>query len=154
MSFTGRPTSYLETVIANDGFFPDLSLGDFQKMYGTPADIMQEKAEHLLRLAVIDVNDRLAVEQNIWQAGNHATLAEIPAQQIGGKSRLVIQYQRAVFSLATAMAFRQYATVTRREIGEHKAAESLDTEQMYRAESDRAIRNLRGIDTNITVELI
>ncbi|WP_299940132.1 head completion/stabilization protein [uncultured Microbulbifer sp.] len=154
MSFTGRPTTYLETVIENNGFFPDLSLGDFQKMYGIPAEVIQEKAEHLLRVSIIDVNDSLLDQQNAWQAAGHVTLEAVPAQQIGGKSRLLIQYQRAAFALATAMAFRQYATVTRREIGEHKVAESLDTEQMYRAESNRALRNLRGIDTNITAELI
>ncbi|MCO1337288.1 head completion/stabilization protein, partial [Microbulbifer sp. OS29] len=59
-----------------------------------------------------------------------------------------------VFALATAMAFRQFATVTRREVGEHQAAQSLETEQMYRAESDRAVRRLRGISTNITAEII
>ncbi|WP_444901703.1 head completion/stabilization protein [Microbulbifer sp. SSSA007] len=154
MSFTGRPNTYLEAVIENNGFFPDITLGDFQKMYGVPADIMQEKTEHLLRLSILDVNDSLIDEQAAWQAAGHATLEAVPAQKIGGKSRLIIQYQRAVFAQATAMAFRQSATITRREIGENKAAESLETEQMYRAQSDKAIRKLRGIETNITVELI
>ncbi|WHI45030.1 head completion/stabilization protein [Microbulbifer sp. VAAF005] len=154
MSFTGRSASYLETVLQNSGFFPDISLGDYQKMYSAPASLMQEKVEHLLRLAMIEINEGLEDQQALWEEEGYSTLAEVPAKLVGGKSRLLVHYQRAVFSLATAMAFREFPTVARREVGEHQAAQSLDTEQMYRAESDRAARRLRGISTNITAEII
>lgn len=154
VSFSGKSDHYLTTTLENNGFFPDLVLGDLQRMYRVPAEYDQAKVEHLLRLAMIDVNDSLAEQQDTWQRAGLSTLAEVPAPIIGGKHALLVQYQRAVFALVTAMAFRQFATVTRREVGEHQAKESPQTEQLYRAESDQALRRLRGITTNITAELL
>ncbi|MFC6633541.1 head completion/stabilization protein [Microbulbifer taiwanensis] len=154
MSFTGKSDSYLAVTLENNGFFPDLSLGDLQKLYRIPAEYQQEKVEHHLRLAMLDTNDDLAEQQASWQAEGHATLAAVSDESLGGKKVLVEHYQRAVFCRATANLFGEFATVTRREIGENQAKESDGTAQMYRAQADRALRYLLGKATTITVELI
>lgn len=154
MSFTGKPTTFLETTLENNGFFPDVILGDFQRLYRVPAEYQQEKVEHLLRVSMQDVNDELFDQQDAWQTEGHATLAEVRSETLGGKNILVEQYQRAVFARATATAFQQFATITRREIGDNQAKESDSTAQLYLAEANRALRHLKGIKTNITVELL
>lgn len=154
MSFTGKPTNYLQTSVKNNGFFPDLSLGDFQKLYRVPAEYQQEKVEHLLRLAMLDVNGELADQEETWKAAGHTTLADVPGEMLGTVSAKVEQYQRAVFSSACAKAFEQFATITRREIGENQAKESEQTADLYLTESNRAVRYLKQIQTKITVELL
>ena len=38
MSFSGRPTTLVEQQIENDGFWPNLSVSEFQKGYRLPAE--------------------------------------------------------------------------------------------------------------------
>ncbi|MCX2834464.1 head completion/stabilization protein [Microbulbifer thermotolerans] len=154
MSFTGKTDSYLNSTLENNGFFPDLSLGDLQRLYRIPAEYSKEKVEHHLRLAMLDTNDDLAERQAAWQAEGHNTLAEVSDERLGGKPVLVEHYQRAVFCRATANLFGEFATVTRREIGENQAKEGEGIAKMYRAQADRALRYLLGRKTTITAELI
>lgn len=154
MSFTGKPTNFLETTIVNDGFFPNLLLGDFQRLYRVPAEYQQEKVEHLLRISMWDTNDDLAFQKNAWRTEGHDTLNAVPQETLGDKKALVEHYQRTVFARATATAFGEFATITRREIGESQAKESDNTAQMYRAQADRALRYLKGLKSTITVELL
>lgn len=154
MSFTGKPDSYLDSTLENNGFFPDLSLGDLQRLYRVPAEYAKEKVEHHLRLAMLDTNDDLADRQAAWQAEGHDTLAAVNDETLGGNNVLAEHYQRAVFCRATANLLGEFATFTRREIGENQAKESDSTAKMYRAQADRALRYLRGRKTTITAELI
>ena len=41
MSFSGKPTTFVEQVIENDGFWPNLSLAEFQKGYRLPAEYLE-----------------------------------------------------------------------------------------------------------------
>lgn len=154
MSFTGKTDSYLEITLENNGFFPDLSLGNFQRLYRVPTEYHQEKVEHHLRLAMLDTNEDLFDQQDAWMTDGHATLGAVSAETLGGENVLVEQYRRAVFCRATANLFGEFATVTRREIGENQAKESDSTAKMYRAQADRALRHLQGRKTTITAELI
>ncbi|WP_444894920.1 head completion/stabilization protein [Microbulbifer sp. SSSA005] len=154
MSFTGKSETYLETTLENNGFFPDLSLGDLQRLYRVPTEYHQEKVEHHLRLAMLDVNDDLCEQQTAWQSEGHATLAAVSDKTIGGNNILEEQYRRAVFCKTTATLFQEFATINRREVGENQAKESESTAQQYQAQADRALRSLRGVTTNITVELL
>ncbi|WP_299594329.1 head completion/stabilization protein [uncultured Microbulbifer sp.] len=154
MSFTGKTDSYLESTIENNGFFPDLSLGNFQRLYRVPAEYHQEKVEHHLRLAMLDVNSDLFDQQDAWMTDGHATLGAVSAETIGGESVLEEQYRRAVFCRATANLFGEFATIYRREVGDSQAKESESTAQMYRSQADRALRHLQGTKTNITAELL
>ena len=45
MSFSGRDDSFNDRTIANDGFFPDVSLGEFQKLHRVPSNIADDAVE-------------------------------------------------------------------------------------------------------------
>lgn len=154
MSFTGKPDAYLEATLLNDGFFPDISLGDFQRLYRVPAEYTQELVEHHLRLAITDCNDALAAQKVLWLEAGSATLAAVDTRAIGGKDVMVMQYNRAVFCRAMGLLVRAFTSLNRKAEAENLAKEGLDVSQDYFAQSKHAIRRLLGVPENITVELI
>lgn len=154
MSFTGKPEAYLESTLENDGFFPDISLGEFQRLYRVPAEYLQELVEHHLRLAISDCNDALAEQQTIWIKHGAEQLEDVSDRAIGGKKVLVMQYNRAVYARAMGLLVRAYTSLNRKAEAEQLAKEGVDVTQDYFAQSKHALRRLRGVGENITVELI
>lgn len=154
MSFTGKPQTFLDATVTNDGFYPDINLGDFQRVYRVPAEYKQELVEHHVRMAMADCNRALRSQKAIWLAAGYNSLLVVPSEQFGEVSELVTQYQRAVFCKAMGLLVRAFTTLNRREQAENLAKEGVDMVQDYFAESLHAIRRLKGIPENITVELI
>lgn len=154
MSFTGKPDAFIEATLVNNGFFPDISLGEFQRLYRVPAEYTQELVEHHLRLAITDCNDALASQQALWIEGGAATLADVSDRNIGGKAVMVMQYNRAVFCRAMGLLVRAFTSLNRRVEAENLAKEGPDISQDYFAQSKHAIRRMLGVAENITVELI
>lgn len=154
MSFTGKSQAFMDTSLVNDGFFPDISLGELQQVYRVPAEYKQELVEHHTRLAMADCNEQLAVKKAEWQLLGHESLADVSNQELGGQRAKVDQYKRAVFCRAMGLMVLAFATLNRREQAENLAKESPDTFQDYMAESGRAIRRLLGVTENVTVELL
>ena len=67
MSFSGKPTTFVEQAIENDGFWPDLSLVEFQKGYRLPAEYLVDMLATDLTTAMIEVNHDLAKRKGQWQ---------------------------------------------------------------------------------------
>lgn len=153
MSFTGKPQTFLDTTISNDGFFPDLNLGDFQRVYRIPAEYAQELVEQKVRLAISDCNLQLLVQKADWIAQGVLKLADID-EAIGGIPVLVDQYKSAVFMRAKGLLLMEFPTINRREQAENEAKESEDNFQYYLAQSGRAIRRFLGVPENVSVELL
>lgn len=154
MRFTGKTETFLETALENDGFFPDVVLGDFQKLYRPPAEYKQELVEHYLRLAITDCNRTLAARKAEWVADGANALQEADATAIGGVNVLLMEYKRAVYCRAMGLMVRAFMTLNRRAEAENLAKETPDVSQDYFAQSKHAVRRLLGIGENITVELI
>lgn len=154
MSFTGKPETFLETTIENDGFFPDISLGEFQEVYRVPAEYKQELVEHHTRQAIDDCNQQLLIKKKEWLDAGFESLNEVSSAEIGSKNLKVEQYKRAVFNRAMGLMVLAFATLNRRSEAENLAKESDDTFQHYMAESGRAIRRLLGVAENISVALL
>ena len=154
MSFTGKPETFLNTTLANDGFFPDVNLGDFQRLYRVPAEYKQALVEHHLRIAMADCNRSLATQKTLWVMAGHNSLAQVNDATLGGVNEMVTQYQRAVFCRGMGLLVRAFTSLNRREQAENLAKEGVDVVQDYFAESLHAVRRLKGIGENITVELL
>jgi len=43
MSFSGKPTTVVDQTIENNGFWPDLSLAEYQKAYRLPGEYLSER---------------------------------------------------------------------------------------------------------------
>lgn len=154
MSFTGKPDTFLNTEITNDGFYPDIKLGELQRFYRVPAEYKQDVIEHHTRLAISDCNAQLAVKKAEWVALGHTILEEVDTGMIAQEFANVEQYKRAVFCRAVGLLVMAFATLNRREVAENQAKEGEDTIQYFLAQSGRAIRRLLGLTENVSVELL
>lgn len=154
MSFTGKSEVFLNTQIDNDGFFPDLNLGDLQRVYRIPTEYTPQMIETHLRLAMSDCNSQLAVKRFEWKELGFNSLQAVADQEVGIDVMFVEQYKRAVYMRAKGLLLGQFATMNRREQAENLAKESDETYQECLAHSGRAIRRLLGLTENISVALL
>ena len=59
MPFSGRTEEFLDTEVQNDGFFPNLILGDLQEDYRIPTKYQTDTIVHHLKVAMDEVNQDL-----------------------------------------------------------------------------------------------
>jgi len=154
MSFLSNPPTPTEdTVVTNDGFFPDiepLKLRAFARLDGT---VTVDRLTYSILSAVTSVNAELATFKAAQLALGHATLAAVPADQIGGVSAKVIHYLRAVYSAVQADLIEHYRDFDTTGAGD-KAAEKLEQRTNDLRRNVRwAISDLLAI-RRTTVELI
>ena len=102
MSISGNPTRFAELAIVNDGFWPDLSVAEFQKAYRLPGEYLVEMLAADLRMAMGDVNNDLAECQDRCMAAGAATLADVPAKFLRKCADPAATYARAVYFRAKA----------------------------------------------------
>lgn len=151
MSFSGRTETFMAETIGNDGFFPDIAVGDFQSLHRVPSTFADSAILEQLQVAVAHINNALAPQQAVWMAEGHATLVAV--QNATGGHQIAL-YRAAVFYRAKAMLLNDYQTFSRREIAADQAREGDAIYQSLLAESYRAVRKLLGLQSNINVELL
>lgn len=123
MSFSGKPTTFVEQTIENDDFWPDLSVSEFQKEQRLPAEYLVELLVDALDTAMVEVNTDLAKCKARWQGDGIARVESadstlLPAFQVK-------LYKRAVYCRAKGNLLPQFTTVTRRESAENTGKEAL-----------------------------
>lgn len=151
MSFGGRPQEFLDKTITSDAFYPELSLGEFQKLHRVQSNIAGEAVEHQLTVAMGAVNLALQAEQDAWQPAGFNTLAEVDSSDSGNR---VTFYKAAIYYRAKAMLLADFQTFSRRDIAEDQAKEGESTKQLLLAESRKALKRVKGLTTTIGVELL
>ncbi|NAW84935.1 head completion/stabilization protein [Photobacterium halotolerans] len=152
--FTGNAASYQETLIQNDGFWPDVDAGAFERRRGTPAAQDDERIAYAVANAMASVNlelERLKARYLVEGIAKAVDLEAFPA--INGKNRVVIQYEAAVFARAKADLLPDFATVHQKKEGDHLAERSLEAKNELLAESVRILRNMLGHNRS-TVDLL
>ncbi|WP_295894109.1 head completion/stabilization protein [uncultured Vibrio sp.] len=152
--FNGSSDSYQDTIIKNDGFWPDMNAGDFERRRGTPPAQDQERIASALANAISSCNFDLASRKQKYINDGITKAEDIVAYpMIDLKNQVVIQYEAAVFARAKADLLPDFSTVTTRKEGDHLAERSDDTKQELLAECTRIIRNMCG-KGRATVSLI
>ncbi|MEA5672666.1 head completion/stabilization protein [Pseudomonas sp. MH2] len=152
MSFSGKPATVVEQTIENNGFWPDLSLAEFQKAYRLPGEYLSEVLVTQLELAMAEVNQDLRKLANSWKSLGITEVATADPLLLEERAFKVKLYKRAVYCRAKATALTDYATVTRREVAENTGKEAPERADQYLAFSQQAIRALQG-RSRITVSL-
>lgn len=152
--FTASTDSYQQTEITNDGFWPNVNAGDFERMRGTPAAQDDERIAHAVANAIASVNLELEMLKASYMAEGINKAEEIQAfPYIGNKNRVVIQYQAAVFARAKADLLPDFSTVHQKKEGDHLAERSAEIKNELLAESARIIRHMQGLKRS-SMELI
>lgn len=153
MSFSGRPTTLVPHPIPNDGFWPDLDVGEFQQRYRMPAEYLLELLVDGLTLAMGEVNSDLARRKTEWQAVGIIDVETADPMILPERTFMAASYKRAVYCRAKAFLLSQFATVIRRESAENLAKEAPETADKFLEFSQQAVRLIQG-RSRITAELI
>ena len=144
MGFSGNPTTFVEQQIENDGFWPDLSLAEFQKAYRLPGEYLVETLVDGLITAMIDVNTDLAKCKAKWQVAGVSSLKSADPMVLPERTFQAATYKRAVYCRAKASLLPQFATIIRRDTAENLGKELPDRPETFLAFSQQAVRSLQG----------
>jgi hypothetical protein len=142
MSLTGKPALTASAALENDGFWPDVAIGDLLHKYRIPAEYADDTIRLGLTMATVRVNEKLAKVKTAIIALGYATLqahCDANVRQVAGEDVLILQYRHAVFCRAKAFLLRQFPTVNRRPVAENEAKEAPETEQYWLDQSQAAI---------------
>lgn len=139
--------------IANDGFFPDIDLQMIRAIGRVTMAVDNERLRASTIAAMIAVERDLSAWAVKQRAMGHASLTEVPAPLIDGKSRLVHLYTRAVALFAKAELIERLRDYDTTAAG-GKGVDELDgaTDQLRR-DATYAVRDILGV-LRINVELI
>lgn len=151
MSFTGRDQTFLNKTLTNSEFYPDIKLSDFQEQYRIATSYSQSMVENTLKLAMIEINQRLDSQKQNWLANGLVELYQVPNQGIEDGAEFL--YIAAVCHWAKAELMRQFATVTDRKTSDATSASAEENETYYRQRADQYVRQILG-KTGITCELL
>lgn len=153
--FDGKPTSsYQDTIVENDGFWPDLNVGDFERRRGIPSKLDSEAVAFALAAAVSQVNIELQTVKAGFEAEGIAQAEAIPGlPNVLGKNSIVVLYEKAVFARAKADMVSEFASVTTKDAGDRVAESEQDITRRLLAESQQHLRALSG-SSRCGVELL
>ena len=144
MSFSGNPTTFVEQRIENDGFWPDLSLTEFQKAYRLPGEYLVETLVVGLISAMTEVNADLAKCKDKWQIAGVTSVKSADPMVLPERTFQAATYKRAVYCRAKASLLPQFVTIIRRDSAENLGKESPDRPETFLAFSQQAVRSLQG----------
>ncbi len=144
MSFSGRPTTLVEQQIENDGFWPNLSVSEFQKGYRLPAEYVLDMLGADLTTAMTEVNADLAELKARWQGRGVSNVESADTRVLPERTFQAATYKRAVYCRAKASLLTQFATIIRRDSAENLGKELPDRPETFLAFSQQAVRSLQG----------
>ena len=144
MSFSGNPSKFVEQQIENDGFWPDLSLAEFQKAYRLPGEYLVETLVDGLISAMTEVNTDLAKCKAKWQVAGVTSLNSADPMVLPERTFQAQTYKRAVYNRAKSSLLTQFVTITRRESAENTGKEAPERAETFLAFSQQAVRALQG----------
>ena len=149
--FSGTPIDYQDATLENDGFWPDLSLEEFQKQRSIPPDIDGGTVGQALLTAAGEVNSKLVSVRDGYTGQGVEKASDAAGIKIEGENLLCGQYKKAVFARAKADLMGEFATIGRRET--HPGQESAETREGLLAEAAVVIRAIKGLP-RVTVRMI
>ncbi|WP_313650296.1 head completion/stabilization protein [Pseudomonas soli] len=153
MSFSGKPTTVLDQTIENNGFWPNLSLAEYQKAYRLPGEYLGETLVTHLTVAMAEINQDLQKLMTSWQGLGMTAVAGADPMLLPERKLKTDLYKRAVYCRAKAAGLADYATVTRRDVAENTGKEAPERAETYLAYSQGAVRALQG-RSRITAALL
>lgn len=149
--FIANGTTTPEHPITQAGFWPDLDGAHLRAAMRLTAAVTDARLEVATINAMIEANRELATYRSAREAEGHATLADVPAEQIKDESLLLHLYRRVVYCNATAELIERYQGYDATNSGEQKASEEESSPDQLRRDARKALRTILGI-SHATVE--
>ncbi|HDR9470976.1 head completion/stabilization protein [Burkholderia multivorans] len=139
--------------IANDAFYPDVSLEHARDTMRLDGSVTDARLRHEMLAAIASVNDELRTARTAWRDAGFARLADVPADQLDGESVLLQHYRRAVYCLAKATLIERYRDYDTTGDGARRADDLEPQSDELRRDARWAISDIVG-RPRVTVELI
>jgi hypothetical protein len=139
--------------INTDPFWPSIDLDDLRKTLRIDSSVSQPRLETATINGAITVNRELAAWRSSQQAAGHATLVEVPSEQVNDVSILAHLYLRAIQAATGAEITERYRSYDSTNAGHQNVDELTPSIDEYRRDQRWAIRDLLGCNRT-TVELI
>lgn len=153
VSLPPTTTSGPPDVVAGDGWFPDVDMVAIRNVARTDPGVTEPRLEEAVRNAMSSLADELATWRGEQEALGHTALADIPAPEYGGRSRLLSLYDRAIFETVWADLTERRRDVGTTSAGHDRADALEDSETVHRRNARWAVRDIMGLP-RVTAELI
>jgi hypothetical protein len=145
MSLSGKPQLTTAAPIANDGFWPDLSVGELVNNYRIPPEYADKVIETGLVAGMININNRLErVKSALSTAGSSSLEAYTNAHDdsINDEPLLITCYKNACYSWAKHWLLWQFNSLNRKQDAENAAKEAPEMAQFWLDEAQANIATL------------
>lgn len=153
-TLTPEPTpSADELVVENIAWFPSIDLDAMRKAIRLNGTVTNERLREAVISAIDEVNRELACWRAPIESAGTASLADVPADAIGGESVQLARYRRAVYFIARADLVEKYRDFDSTKSGAADADELVTTIDSDRRNARNAINDIRGV-ARTTIELI
>lgn len=150
---SNTPAPPVPDLIQNAKFFPDISLAEMRQRQRLDGTVTDARLREQLLIAMASVNGELAKWADAHKSQGWRTLAEVPAEQLGGESINVTLYRCAVGSHAAAVLNERYPDFSATKDGEKRAADLKTASDDLRRDEREAIRQILGVP-RCTIELL
>jgi hypothetical protein len=141
------------SVIRSGEWYPAIDLAEVRAVLRLDGTVTDARLTECIALAMSAVEDELDAWQQQQDALGRTTLAAVPSKVIGGVSRLVLLYQRAVYATAKAELLERYRDFDSTDTGQRRAEPMDLSVEDYRRQARYAIRDILG-RPRATVELL
>ncbi|WP_287031343.1 head completion/stabilization protein [Pseudomonas sp. UBA6310] len=139
--------------ISNGEFWPEIDGQQLRAAMRIDSSVTDARLEVATVNAMIEANRELATYRAARQGEGHATLANVPAEQIKGESQLLHLYRRVIYCGALAELIERYNSYDATNTGEQKVTEEETSPDQLRRDARKALRTLLGV-SHATVELL
>lgn len=141
------------TIVAGDGWYPDFALADVRRKARIRDSVTPDRLREALLGAMIRAADDLRAWRMAAETAGAAALAAVPAPTIGGESRFVVLYRRAVLAWTKADLVERYRDVDLTAAGQRQVDDLDIAAAELRRDATHAVRDILG-RPHIAVELI
>lgn len=141
--FSGQDYKQSAIDIKNDGFWPDLSLSEFQIERAMSPNINDRLLRDAIVSAVVEINLTLEQYKNTQISKGINRASDCGVVSVDDTSSTVIIYKKAVFARAKADLIGEFVSIASRDdkLGESQK----EMKAALLAESTREIRKLLGL---------
>lgn len=110
MQFVSPETSQgTPEVIPNNSFWPEVDLGQYQKVMRSDGTVTPERLKQVVLTAMSEVNTELYAWRERQELLGYNQLEEVPALRLGNQSQRVHHYLNAIWCWARAVLYERYA---------------------------------------------
>jgi hypothetical protein len=147
------PSTDVEPVVTNDGWFPDIDPVEFRKQMRIRETVTPERMREAILNGIISVGNSLNKWRLVLELAGFESLATVPVSQLGGESRFVILYRRAVGASAKAELVERYRDTDLTGAGQRQVGELDPSVDELRRDAIWAVRDILGT-TRTSINLI